>query len=131
MACEEAGRRDTWNDATLKIHKRRLEAQLDHILALTPVHPAGVKWKKTIEKLRPNLLVFMSNRAVPPTNNESERSLRPCATYRKITNGFRSQWGAKQYADIRTVIESGRRQSIGALQAIRNVLIGPAVPQTG
>ncbi len=100
-------------------------------MALTPVHPAGVKWKKTIEKLRPNLLVFMSNRAVPPTNNKSERSLRPCATYRKITNGFRSQWGAKQYADIRTVIETGRRQSIGALQAIRNVLIGPAVPQTG
>ena len=131
VACEEAGRRDTWNDATLKIHKRRLEAQLDRILALTPVHPAGVKWKKTIEKLRPNILVFMSNRDVPATNNESERSLRPCATYRKITNGFRSQWGAKQYADIRAVIETGRRQSIGALQAIRNVLIGPAVPQTG
>src|SRR5208337_772965 len=133
VACDEAGRRDTWNDATLKIHKRRLEAQLDRILVLTPVHPAGVKWKKTIEKLRPNLLVFMSNRDVP-TNNESERSLRPCATYRKITNGFRSQWGAQQYADIRSVIETGRRQSIGALQAIRNVLAAPAalaVPQTG
>ena len=126
VACEEAGRRDTWNDATLKIHKRRLEAQLDRILALTPVHPAGVKWKKTIEKLRPNLLVFMSNRDVPPTNNESERSLRPCATFRKITNGFRSQWGAKQYADIRAVIETSRRRSIGALQAIRNVLAAPA-----
>ena len=95
-----------------RIHKRRLEAELDRILALTPVHPAGVKWKATIEKLRPNLLVFMTNRAVPPTNNESERSLRPCATYRKITNGFRSQWGANQYADIRSVIETGRRQSI-------------------
>jgi transposase len=125
MACDKARRRDTWNDATLKIHKRRLEAQLDRILALTPVHPAGVKWKKTIEKLRPNLLVFMSNRDVPPTNNESERSLRPCATYRKITNGFRSQWGARQYADIRAVIETGRRQSIGALQAIRNALAAP------
>ena len=68
----------------------------------------------------------MSNRDVPPTNNESERSLRPCATYRKVTNGFRSQWGAKQYADIRAVIETGRRQSIGALQAIRNALVAPA-----
>lgn len=134
VACDEAGRRDTWNDATLKIHKRRLEAQLDRILVLTPVHPAGVKWKKTIEKLRPNLLVFMSNRDVPPTNNESERSLRPCATYRKITNGFRSQWGAQQYADIRSVIETGRRQSIGALQAIRNALaphIGAALSAAG
>lgn len=134
VACDEAARRDTWNDATLKIHKRRLEADLDRIVALTPAHPAGVKWKSTIEKLRPNLLVFMSNRAVPPTNNESERSLRPCATYRKITNGFRSQWGARQYADIRSVIETARRQSIGALTAIRYVLAAPvglAVPKTG
>ena len=134
MACDEAARRDQWNDATLRIHKRRLEAELDRVLALTPVHRAGVKWKTTIEKLRPNLLVFMSNRAVPPTNNQSERSLRPCATYRKITNGFRSQWGAKQYADIRSVIETGRRQSIGALQAIQNALAPPthaAIPNTG
>ena len=126
MACDEAELRDRWNDATLKIHARRLEAAFDRVLALTPVHPAGLKWKSTIEKLRPNLFVFMSNRDVPPTNNESERSLRPCATYRKVTNGFRSQWGAKQYADIRAVIETGRRQSIGAFQAIRNALLAPA-----
>ena len=112
-------------DATLNLHKRRLEAELDRVLAVTPVHRAGIKWKSTIEKLRPNLLVFMSNRDVPPTNNESERSLRPCATYRKITNGFRSQWGAKQYADIRAVIETGRRQSIDAFQAIRAALAQP------
>src|SRR5271165_4108801 len=115
-------RRDQWNDATCRIHKRRLEAELNRVIDLAPVHRAGVKWKATIEKLRPNLLVFMSNRAVPPTNNESERSLRPCATYRKITNGFRSQWGAKQYAEFRAVIETARRHSIGPLQAVRNVL---------
>ncbi len=125
MACDEAERRDAWNDATLNLHKRRLEAELDRVLAVTPVHRAGIKWKSTIEKLRPNLLVFMSNRDVPPTNNESERSLRPCATYRKITTGFRSQWGAKQYADIRAVIETGRRQSIDAFQAIRAALAQP------
>lgn len=125
VACDEAERRDKWSDATLDLHRRRLETELDRILALTPVHPAGVKWRTTIEKLRPNLLVFMSNRHVPPTNNESECSLRPTATYRKITNGFRSQWGAIQYADIRTVIETARRNSTGALQAIRNILNSP------
>ncbi|HKM83434.1 MAG TPA: IS66 family transposase [Candidatus Acidoferrum sp.] len=125
VACDEAELRDTWNDATLKIHARRLEAAFDRVMALTPVHPAGVKWKSTVEKLRPNLFVFMSNREVPPTNNESERSLRPCATYRKVTNGFRSQWGAKQYADIRSVFETARRQSICPLQAIRDVIAIP------
>jgi len=67
----------------------------------------------------------MSNRDVPSTNNESERSLRPCVTYRKITNGFRSQWGAFQYADIRSAIETARRQSITPLKAIQNILAIP------
>jgi transposase len=44
--------------------------------------------------------------------------------FRKITNGFRTDWGAKLYADIRSVIESARRRSIGALQAIRLTLAG-------
>jgi transposase len=134
LACDEAKRRDKWNEATLNLHRRRLEAELDRVLALTPAHPAGAKWKSTIEKLRPSLLVFMSNRGVPSTNNESERSLRPCVTYRKITNGFRSQWGAFQYADIRSAIETARRQSINPLKAIQNILATPTdapLPNTG
>ena len=119
-ACDEAEQRERWNDATLDLQRRRLEAELDRVLALIPTHPAVVKWKGTIEKLRPNLLVFMSNRDVPATNTESERSLRPSATYRKITNGFRSQWGAIEHADIRSTIEPARRRSTGALQAIRD-----------
>ena len=122
-ACRMGSRRPRLADASLKIYLARLEADLDRLLALTPIHPAGVKWRATIEKLRRHLFVFMTNRAVPPTNNESERALRPCVTFRKITNGFRSQWGAYQYADIRSVIESARRKSIGPLSAIRQALL--------
>ena len=54
----------------------------------------------------------------------SERALRPCAVFRKITIGFRTERGAKLYADIRSVIETARRRSIGALEAIRLALAG-------
>ena len=33
--------------------------------------------------------MFMSNREVPTTNNESEQALRMSAVFRKVTNGFR------------------------------------------
>jgi transposase len=121
-ACRIGARRHRLADASLKNYLARLEADLDRLLALTPTHAAGVKWQATIENLRRHLFVFMTNRAVPPTNNGSERALRPCVTFRKITNGFRSQWGAYQYADIRSVIESARRKSIGPLNAIRQAL---------
>ena len=70
----------------------------------------------------------MTNREIEATNNGSERALRPCAVYRKITNGFRSQWAAELYADMRSVIETGRRRSIRALDAIRLTLDGAPLP---
>jgi hypothetical protein len=47
---------------------------------------------------------------------------RICAVFWKITNGFRTERGAKLYADIRSVVETGRRRAIGALNAIRLTL---------
>ncbi len=72
-----------------------------------------------IRKARSNLFVFVQHRDLEATNNGSERALRPCAVYRKITNGFRQEWGAHLYADIRSVIETARRRSISAINAIR------------
>ncbi|MBK5960190.1 hypothetical protein CCR97_18565, partial [Rhodoplanes elegans] len=45
---------------------------------------------------------------------------------RKVTNGFRSEWGAHLYADVRSVLETARRRAIGALDAIRATLRLPA-----
>ena len=42
-----------------------------------------------------------TNRDLEATNNGSERALRPCAVYRKITNVFRSEWGAAFSGDWR------------------------------
>ena len=127
-ACRIGRRRHRLADATLKTYAVRLEARLDDIMRLTPTHAAGVKLQHVIKKIRRHLFVFVTNRAIPPTNNGSERALRPCVTFRKITNGFRTAWGARLYADIRSVIETARRRAIGALQAIRLTLAGTPLP---
>jgi transposase len=69
----------------------------------------------------------VTNREIPPTNNGSERALRPCATFRKVINCFRSEWGAFQYANIRSVIETARRRGIGVLQAIRMAILSQPI----
>jgi hypothetical protein len=56
------------------------------------------------------------------------RVLRPCAMVRKITNRFRTEWGAKRYADILSVIETARRYAITTLEAIRPHLAGSLSP---
>ena len=123
-ACAIGRRRADLKDATLKTYEADLERRLDRLLALDPPHAAGFKLRRMIRKARSNLFVFVQNRGLEPTNNASERALRPCAVYRKITNGFRQEWGAHLYADIRSVIETARRRSIRAMDAIRCTLKG-------
>jgi transposase len=128
QACAIAGRRERLTDATLRTYTYKLDAELDALMRITPTHAAGKKLQRVIKGCRRHLFVFLANRAIPPTNNGSERALRPCVTFRKVTNCFRSEWAADLYADIRSVIETARRKTIGALEAIRLTLIGLHLP---
>jgi transposase len=123
-ACKIAGRRDRLADTTLRAYAYKLDAELDAILRITPAHGAGQKLQGVIKGCRRYLFVFLVNRAIPPTNNGSEQALRPCVIFRKVTNCFRSEWAAKLYADVRSVLETGRRRAVGGLDAIRLTLKG-------
>ena len=121
-------RRDRLKDSTLVTYAAKLEAKLDRLLQIEPANRQGQKLLRIIKKYRQNLFVFVTNRAMPPTNNGSEQALRPCVIFRKITNCFRSQWGAKLYADVRSVFETARRRGIPILQSIRLTLDGRPLP---
>jgi transposase len=127
-ACAIGRRRDDLDNAQLKTQRRKLVDRLSRILALIPICDAGCKMHKIIQKLRHNLFIFVTNRSVSATNNGAERALRPCAIYRKITNGFRSQWAATLYAHIRSAVETGRRRCVRAIDAIRITLAGNPIP---
>ena len=127
-ACAIGRRRDDLADGTLKIYEADLNRRLDRLMSLIPTDQAGHKLHTIVKKVRRHLFVFVTNRHLTATNNGSERALRPCAIYRKITNGFRSEWGATHYADIRSVIETARRRSVRAIDAIRLTLQGLPIP---
>ena len=79
--------------------------------------------------MRSHLFTFLEHPDVPPDNNGSERELRPTATYRKVTGGFRSNWGADLFAAVRSVVSTAARRGTNAYQAIRLVLNGESVIQ--
>jgi transposase len=128
-ACAVGRRRDALADSTLKIYEADPNHRLDRLMSLIQTHKAGHKPQKVIKKARRHLFVFVTNRDLTATNNGSERALRPCAVYRKITNGFRSQWGAARSGDIRSVVETARRRSVRAIDAIRLTLEGQTIPR--
>jgi transposase len=78
-----------------------------------------------------HLFTFLEHPEAPPGNNASERELRPTATYRKVTGGFRSHWGADLFAAVRSVIGTAARRGIDAYQATHAVLDADSVIQPG
>ena len=80
-----------------------------------------------MDKARDKLFVFVTRRDVPATNNLSERLLRLSVIFRKVTNGFRSAWGAQVYADICSVTATGNLYGLTAIDAIRTCLAGRSV----
>ena len=112
--------------STRREYRRRLECALDAVMALAPTHRDGQRLRKRYGKHRSHLFTFLDHPEVPADNNGSERELRPTATYRKVTGGFRSKWGADLFAGVRSVIGTAARRGVGAYQAIQQTLRGQA-----
>ncbi len=126
-ACAIGRRRDHLAETTLAFHRRDLDRRLDALLATSPNGKAGLELKWAIAASRQKLFVFVTRRDVPATNNVSERAPRPSVIFRKVTNGFRSAWGAEVYAHIRSIVATGQLKGRSALTAIRQALDAGAV----
>jgi transposase len=115
-------RRETLKDITLQQYLCDINRRLDRIIAEVPIGEPGRKLRKRMLANRAHLFVFMTNRAVPYTNNVSERHLRPSVIFRKVTNGFRCEWGAETYAAFRSVVSTAKANRASVFQTIRFVL---------
>ncbi|MGH7041929.1 MAG: IS66 family transposase [Acetobacteraceae bacterium] len=101
-------RREALKDTTLTQYLAELNRRLDRIIAAVPIGEPGRKLRKRIAANRTHLFVFVTNREVPSTNNVSERALRPSVIFRKVTNGFRCEWGAETNAAFRSVVSTAK-----------------------
>ena len=126
-ACAIGRKRPAITDATIARHARDLKRELDRLLDLEPTNGEGSHLRASMAvDARDKLLVFLTRRDVEPTNNVSERALRPSVIFRKVTNGFRSGWGAKVYADLCSFVATGRLAGRSPLASLRAALATPA-----
>lgn len=95
------------------------QAVLD--LELTPAD--GVRLYKRCKWARKQLLVFMSDREVPPPNNVLEQALRLSTVLHKVTNGFRVEWGAELPGSVPSV-----QVTLRTTLEIRSIQLSPSAP---
>jgi transposase len=125
-------RREALKDTTLAHYRADLERRLDRLLSgPEPKRNAARRLFRAMRRDRYDLFRFITRRDVPYTNNACERALRPSVIFRKVTNCFRAEWGAKVYAAAASVIATGQLHGRTALEALRAALAGVPVIRSG
>ena len=118
----------------IALFDRRYDAILAEGLVFHEAQPALAKARRRgrpPRRVGHNLLLRLSNRkrdvlrfltdpAVPFTNNLAEQDGRMMKLRQKISGGFRSEDGAKDFAVIRSVLSTARKQGWNMLQTLTN-----------
>jgi transposase len=120
--------RDQLSPPEFQAQVQRIERLCNRLLERSPEQPDAKRLLKRYNKYRDCLFVFLHRTDVSPTNNVSERNLRPSVVHRKVIGCFRSGWGAQAYAAIASVTETAALKNISAFDAIQNLFGIPALP---
>src|SRR5215216_51871 len=137
-ACHAANlarqRNEGLNPTFLDWLSARYERMLAHGLAFPesqpPLAPSpGKRRGRTRRRTGHNLLLrlrdhkddalrFLTNPAVPFTNNQAERDIRMMKLKQKISGCFRAETGAQPFATLRTVLSTARKQDWNLLDTL-------------
>ncbi len=110
---------------------RKIEADCDALLASSVEGAEASRLWVRFREHRAHLFVFLDDPAVPPTNNTAEQALRNSVVHRKVTGGFRSDWGADAHAIVSTVLDTARKRGEDLLTTLHTALGAPAAIPPG
>jgi transposase len=120
--------RDQMSSEDFQVQVTRVERHCDRLLQRDLVSQEEKRLQHRYLKHRQKLFVFLYRNDVDPTNNVAERALRPSVIHRKVTGCFRSEWGAKAFAALASVIDTAELSNIQAFEAIQSLFGSPALP---
>ncbi len=111
--------RDQVTPETFARRRLRIENATDRLVFDRYVAPKteAARLQRRYRTHRDSLYVFLDRDDVEPTNNSSERDLRPSVIHRKVIGGFRSDWGAEASAIRSSILATARKQGQNLLDA--------------
>jgi transposase len=104
-----------------------LKEELSHLLRDRELKdPANKRLLKELGKhnARGNLLRFLEDPEIEPTNNRAERSLRPAVIARKVSQCSKTDQGAEAHAGFMSVLRTFASRGFELLDGLTRVMIG-------
>jgi transposase len=134
-ACHAA--RDRGEDALPAALRRRLSRRYGELVEMGLAANPEPKHRKrdAVERRSYNLVTafsthktsilrFMNDLDCPMTNNAAERALRPSKLHRKVSGCFRSLAGAERSANVRSYLDTTRKNGVPAIDALMRLFAG-------
>ncbi len=135
---------------------KRMESRYDELVQEALDYPSGLPPLPTgrrgrqkrrpghnlalrLERRRAWVLLFLFDWSVPFTNNLGERDLCMMKLLMKISGGFRSLQGAREFVTLRSVLSTARKQGLkpietlieGPAALLKRVGLAPSLPPAG
>lgn len=98
--------------------------KLEHLLEIKIKNKDDIRMLKRIKKHKDEIFFFMNFPDLPFHNNDSEKAIRQAKVKQKVSWGFRSFFGAKNYAAILSVIETAKKHSFNLFHTIKLLIQG-------
>jgi transposase len=89
-----------------------------------PRRSAAVCLLERLELHRGEVLRFLEDLRVPPTNNLAERDIRMVKLQQKISGCWRTLGGAQAFLTVRSYVATARKHSVNPLVALRRLFEG-------
>ena len=77
-----------------------------------------------LEGHRDEVLRFLADLRVPPTNNQAERDIRMVKLQQKVSGCWRTLDGAQAFLTVRSYISTARKHGVNPLAALRRLFEG-------
>ena len=110
------------------ILKQQYEESLNYLLSLPATEKNEThKQIKSITKARDKIFTFLLHPDIPPDNNGSERAIRNVKVKLKVSGQFKTQQGAEDYANLRSIIDTSRKRGLNEFDALVGIVGGESV----
>lgn len=108
--------------------KKEYEKTFDYLLQRPTIPKSETdKQIRSLTKARDKIFTFLLNPNIPPDNNGSERAIRNIKVKQKVSGQFKSEQGAIDYANLRSIVDTSRKRGLDEFGALRDMIAGISI----
>ncbi len=116
---------EVWGEPFWQRAVRDTERQFADLLEPVQSDPSNRRLRKHLRKHQDEVLVFLHDPAVAPTNNLAEQEIRPAVVVRKVSAGNRTEAGAHAHEVLASITRTAERCGVRFTDLLPEVLRSP------